>query len=116
MVLVKQNQTDLIHLKLLWYDWQTIRYNYCSDYLVFLCSYRITVVNAGTSNFLPFSKIYYEINMNDLYLNTLLFSLLGSHELLESWWTSPNKGFNDKCPKDVPDEEVRNYLERFCFQ
>jgi hypothetical protein len=53
--------------------------------------------------------------MNDLYLNTLLFSLLGSHELLESWWTSPNKGFNNKCPKDVSDEEVRNYLERYCY-
>ena len=73
------------------------------------------MVNAGTSDFLPFSKIYYEINMNDLYLNTLLFSLLGSHELLEGWWTSPNKGFNDKCPKDVPDEEVKEYLERYCY-
>ena len=53
--------------------------------------------------------------MNDLYLNTLLFSLLGKHELLESWWTSPNKGFNHKCPKDVSDEEVREYLERHCY-
>ena len=53
--------------------------------------------------------------MNDLYLNTLLFSLLGSHELLEGWWTSPNKGFNNKCPKDVPDEEVKEYLERYCY-
>lgn len=73
------------------------------------------MVDVDTSNFLPLSKIYYEINMNDLYLNTLLFSLLGSHELLESWWTSPNKGFNDKCPKDVSDEEVKEYLERHCY-
>ena len=45
--------------------------------------------------------------MNDLYLNTLLFSLLGK--------TSPNKGFNNKCPKDVSDEEVKKYLERYCY-
>ena len=54
--------------------------------------------------------------MNDKYLNMLLFSLLGSQELVELWWIGPNLGFDGKCPKDVSDEEVRNYLERFCFQ
>jgi hypothetical protein len=54
--------------------------------------------------------------MEDKYLNMLLFSLLGSKELVELWWISPNLAFDDKCPKDVSDEEVRNYLERFCFQ
>lgn len=53
--------------------------------------------------------------MNDKYLNTLLFSLLGDKELMVSWWTSSNKGFDGRTPKDVPDEEVRAYLERLCY-
>ena len=76
---------------------------------------RTSLGNVSYSANIPLNKIYYKINMNDLYLNTLLFSLLGSHELLESWWISPNKGFDNKCPKDVSDEEVKNYLERYCY-
>jgi hypothetical protein len=39
-----------------------------------------------------------------------LISLVGTHELVFKWWDSPNKGFQGRCPKDVPIEEVRDYI------
>jgi hypothetical protein len=53
--------------------------------------------------------------MNDPYLNTLLLSLVGSVDLVKLWWNGPNLGFDGRCPKDVPDVEVRAYLEGYCF-
>lgn len=53
--------------------------------------------------------------MNDAYLNMLLLSLVGSQELATRWWYGANRGFDNRCPKDVPDTEVRAYLEKFCF-
>ena len=54
--------------------------------------------------------------MNNRYLNSLLLSLLGDINLVERWWTTPNKGFNMQCPCDVPESEVQRYLESFCFR
>jgi hypothetical protein len=36
--------------------------------------------------------------------------LLGSDALVEKWWNSPNKQFDNKCPVDVDHEEVVKYL------
>ena len=33
--------------------------------------------------------------------DALLLSLLGSNELAEEWWESPNKGFDGQKPIDV---------------
>lgn len=49
------------------------------------------------------------------YLNAMLFSLLGNHELVARWWTTPNKGFDMQCPCDVPETQVKAYLEGHCF-
>lgn len=53
--------------------------------------------------------------MNDAYLNTLLMSLVGDIVIAKQWWHGPNLGFDGRCPKDVPDAEVRAYLEGYCF-
>jgi hypothetical protein len=53
--------------------------------------------------------------MDDKYLNMLLLTLLGNQDLVNLWWFGPNKAFDGKCPKDVPDEEVRKYLERYYY-
>lgn len=50
------------------------------------------------------------------YINALLLSLLGNPELIAKWWTTPNKGFDMQCPQDVPEAEVKRYLESFCFK
>ena len=50
------------------------------------------------------------------YLNAMLFALLGNHELVAKWWTTPNRGFDMQCPKDVEETKVKNYLEYFCFK
>ena len=42
--------------------------------------------------------------------NDLIFSLVGSEELAEKWWVSPNKAFDMRCPKDVDEKEVHDYL------
>lgn len=45
--------------------------------------------------------------------DALLIALTGSHELVKSWWDSPNKAFNNQKPIDVFDTEynsVYNYL------
>ncbi len=31
----------------------------------------------------------------------LLFSLLGHEDLAERWWTTPNKGFEDRKPQEL---------------
>ena len=57
--------------------------------------------------------------MNDdkvQYLNRILFGLLGSQDLVDRWWASPNKAFNGLCPRDVDIVEVHDYLiwHAFC--
>lgn len=71
------------------------------------------MVNVNTSNLLPHSKTYYEINMKNLtdYFNLLLLAMLGDHELVKRWWDTPNLAFDNKCPKDVDENKVKSYLE-----
>lgn len=42
--------------------------------------------------------------------DTLLFAMLGSKELVEKWWHSPNKGFDMAHPADVDPLRVQQYL------
>lgn len=52
-------------------------------------------------------------------LDLLLFLLLGSTDLVQKWWVSPNKAFDDRMPKDVyyqdPNgrKEVSDYISAF---
>lgn len=43
-------------------------------------------------------------------LNAILMGLLGSEELVERWWTSPNKAFDDKPPCEADMSKVIDYL------
>jgi len=43
----------------------------------------------------------------------LLYSMLGNQELVQTWWNTPNKGFDGKLPSDVWSENpdtVMSYL------
>lgn len=50
------------------------------------------------------------------YLNTLLLALVGSKELVEQWWQSPNRAFEMQCPRDVDLDRVTIYLENASFR
>lgn len=46
-------------------------------------------------------------------LNRVLLSLLGSNDLVNRWWASPNKAFNNQKPRDVyidSPETVSKYI------
>ena len=45
--------------------------------------------------------------------NRILYALLGSNELVQKWWSSPNKAFDDMTPNEMWDRDkdrVKNYL------
>lgn len=45
--------------------------------------------------------------------NRILHALLGSNELVQKWWSSPNKAFDDMTPSEMWDRDkdrVKNYL------
>lgn len=42
--------------------------------------------------------------------DALLMAMLGDKELVEKWWHSPNKGFDDAHPIDVDPKKVQEYL------
>jgi hypothetical protein len=45
--------------------------------------------------------------------NRILHALLGSNELVQKWWESPNKAFDDMTPSEMLDRDkdrVKNYL------
>ena len=45
--------------------------------------------------------------------NRILYSLLGSDELVQKWWISPNKAFDEMTPYEMLDRDkdrVKNYL------
>lgn len=44
-------------------------------------------------------------------LDAMLFSMLGSKDLVERWWASPNKAFDGVCPKDVYYRDPQGMLE-----
>jgi hypothetical protein len=50
-------------------------------------------------------------------LNRMLMSLLGSDELVQRWWTSPNRAFDYQTPKQVfdtnPNRVVQYILDQF---
>lgn len=46
-------------------------------------------------------------------LNRILDALLGSNDVINRWWVSPNKAFNDNTPFDTYQdhpEQVTKYL------
>ena len=46
-------------------------------------------------------------------LNGLLFAIIGDEKLVERWWNSPNKYFDNALPIDVfvlQPERVRDYI------
>ena len=47
--------------------------------------------------------------------NLMLISMLGSNDLVDKWWISPNKAFDNKCPVDVDNQDVMKYLMSHCF-
>ena len=49
------------------------------------------------------------------YCNSMLLALIGNPDLVISWWKTPNKAFDGRCPQDVPEQEVKAYLEGHCF-
>ena len=48
-------------------------------------------------------------------MDKMLFAMLGSDELVRLWWESPNRAFDMKCPKDVEELIVFQYLGAHCF-
>jgi hypothetical protein len=43
----------------------------------------------------------------------ILYSLLGSDELVQKWWSSPNKAFGDITPIEMLNRDetmIKNYL------
>ena len=47
-------------------------------------------------------------------INLVLLSLLGSHELVNQWWTSKNKAFDGQTPEKMfakEPERVINYIK-----
>lgn len=49
--------------------------------------------------------------------DSMLHALLGNAHVIELWWTTPNKAFNDETPAVVFDRDDRlvyNYLVGFC--
>jgi hypothetical protein len=42
--------------------------------------------------------------------NALLMAMLGRQELVDQWWNSPNKGFDNAHPADVDTKKVLEYL------
>jgi hypothetical protein len=45
--------------------------------------------------------------------NRILHALLGSDELVQKWWSSPNKAFDDMTPNEMLNRDrdrVKNYL------
>lgn len=58
-------------------------------------------------------EIAYRVNKQ--IMDDMLFAMLGSDELVQLWWESPNKAFDMECPKDVDEQKVHQYLGAHCF-
>jgi hypothetical protein len=51
--------------------------------------------------------------MENTRLNRLLLSVLGSAELVDQWWVSPNRAFDSRTPAemfDIDTMRVVNYI------
>jgi hypothetical protein len=44
-------------------------------------------------------------------LNIMLFTLLGSDDLVNRWWESPNLAFENKTPNQVYEENQRQVID-----
>jgi len=43
----------------------------------------------------------------------ILLAMLGNDKLINSWWNTPNKAFDNLCPKDADEFKVLSYLLSF---
>ena len=56
----------------------------------------------------------YNMTISKLRLTAILHDLLGGNSfLVETWWNSPNKAFEGKCPIEVDLDKVSSYLMQF---
>jgi uncharacterized protein (DUF2384 family) len=46
-------------------------------------------------------------------LDSILLAMLGSRELVERWWSTPNKAFDDEIPDDVFHSAERNQVIKY---
>ena len=44
-------------------------------------------------------------------LDVILFSMLGSRELVEKWWVSPNKAFNMNTPLALMEDKKHEVID-----
>lgn len=44
-------------------------------------------------------------------LDVILFSMLGSKELVEKWWVSPNKAFDMRTPLSLMDDKKHEVID-----
>jgi hypothetical protein len=44
-------------------------------------------------------------------LNIMLFAMLGSDDLVNRWWESPNLAFENKTPNQVYEENQRQVID-----
>lgn len=51
--------------------------------------------------------------------NMMLFGMLGSYELVDKWWESPNKAFEGRMPSELfeGDEAMKvfDYISNYCY-
>lgn len=55
------------------------------------------------------------MNLTKELLDPYALALLGSDELVDIWWNSPNKSFMNERPIDADLELVKDYLRWHCF-
>ena len=48
-------------------------------------------------------------------LNPYVLALVGSEDLANTWWSTPNRAFNLSAPEQVDLELVQDYLLWHCF-
>lgn len=44
-------------------------------------------------------------------LNIILFAMLGSDDLVNRWWESPNLAFENKTPNQMYDEDEQQVID-----
>lgn len=47
------------------------------------------------------TEYYNEMNSKFEEAQILLYSMLGNVDLVNQWWNTPNKGFDDKRPNEI---------------
>jgi uncharacterized protein (DUF2384 family) len=49
----------------------------------------------------------------EIKINQILLSLLGSQELVQKWWSSPNKAFDNEIPDDLYHSDMHNVVVKY---